>query len=59
MLGRRAVGEEEDLLVGLVAHLERGARVDDDDSAGLDVDALHGSPSSIVSVPRSGTKTSS
>ena len=37
---RRAVGEEEDLLVGLVPRLHRRARVDGDDAARLDVDAL-------------------
>ena len=40
MHGRRAVREEEDLLVGLVAHLHRRAGVDGDEPAGLDVDAL-------------------
>src|SRR5581483_1219621 len=37
---RRAVDEDEDLLIGLVAHLERRARMDDDDSARLDVHPL-------------------
>ena len=40
MARRRAVGEEEDLLAGLVARLKRRARVDDDDSARLDVHPL-------------------
>jgi hypothetical protein len=36
----RAVDEDEDLLAGLVAHLERRAGMDDDDSARLDVHPL-------------------
>ena len=38
--GRRAVGEEENLVVRLVARLHRRAGVDGDDAARLDVDAL-------------------
>ena len=38
--GRCAVREEEDLLVRLVPRLHRRARVDGDDAARLDVDAL-------------------
>src|SRR5437763_8986213 len=37
---RRAVDEDEDLLVALVPHLERRARVDYDDSARFDVHPL-------------------
>src|ERR1700719_3117275 len=40
MARRSAVGEEEDLVAGLVAWLERRAGVDDDDSARLDIDPL-------------------
>src|SRR5437764_9162645 len=40
MACRRAVDEDEDLLVALVPHLERRARVDDDDSARFDVHPL-------------------
>ena len=40
MARRRAVDEDEDLLAGLVPHLQRRARVDDDDPARLDVDPL-------------------
>ena len=40
MARRSAVGEEEDLLAGLVPRLERRGLVDDDNPARLDVDAL-------------------
>jgi hypothetical protein len=40
MLRRRAVGEEENLVVRLVAGLHRRARMNGDKAAGLDVDAL-------------------
>ena len=36
----RAVGEEDDLVIGFVARLQRRACVHDDDSARLDVHAL-------------------